>query len=338
MLGTENYGTSFQSLMSPMYNVSANYSMNGYGMGAGYGLGYGGYMGGMMTPMANVGVGQFNADYLIKDDSKNNNYYVRPVAAHKKKDETGTILGIGAAALATVALIAAACKGKRGTIPAGTTTGTTGGTTGIIPAGTTTGTTGGATGIIPAGTTTGTTGGATGTIPAGYVPFTEITASNTGRVAGLLPANTNNVAGLLPANTNNVVGLLPAKPSAQLNLGSVTTYLRQGRNGITLPEERIAGFLPSSQTVGTQRNAVLNLQRQGVAAGHGLRYNRHPQVTGDVLRAEFGKIGLNIDTKAFAKLSGKEQRMINNLVMNGTQGELQALTCNPQYEHLFSLL
>ena len=117
MLGTENYNTSFQSLMGPMYNVNANYSAYGMGAGAygmGNGLGFGsGYMGGLMTPMANVGVGQFNGDYLIKDDSKNNNYYARPVAVHKKIDETGTILGILGTALGTAALLAALCKGKR---------------------------------------------------------------------------------------------------------------------------------------------------------------------------------------------------------------------------------
>lgn len=125
MLGTENYNTSFQSLMGPMYNVNANYSaygmgagMGGYGAGSyGMGLGNCGYMGGMMTPIANVGIGQFNGDYLIKDDSKNNNYYARPVAVHKKKDETGTILGVVGTALGTLALLAALRKGKKVNIP-----------------------------------------------------------------------------------------------------------------------------------------------------------------------------------------------------------------------------
>lgn len=126
----DTYSTSFQSLMQPMYNVNANYSGYGYGAGAagvgagaagagagigagagvgGYGMGYGM---GFMSPMMNVGIGQFNADYLIKNDDKNNNYYTRPVAVHKKKDETGTMLGILGAALGTVALLAALRKGK----------------------------------------------------------------------------------------------------------------------------------------------------------------------------------------------------------------------------------
>jgi len=123
MLGTENFNTSFQSLMNPMYNINANYG--GYGIGAGfggYGMGNGGYMGGFMTPLANVGVGQFNGDYLIKNDAQNNNYYARPVAVHKKKDETGTILGIIGTALGTAALLAALRKGKPA---AGVTTPTT---------------------------------------------------------------------------------------------------------------------------------------------------------------------------------------------------------------------
>lgn len=116
----DNYSTSFQSLMQPMYNVNANYT--GYGYGAGIGAnGYGaGYGMGYMSPMMNVGIGQFNADYLIKNDDKNNNYYTRPVAAHKKKDETGTMLGILGTALGTIALLAALRKGKaprRGVTP-----------------------------------------------------------------------------------------------------------------------------------------------------------------------------------------------------------------------------
>ena len=82
VMNFDNYSTSFQSLMSPMYNVQANYSAiaGGYGNGYGAGLGMGGYypgmgagymgMGGFMTPMNGVGIGQFNADYLIKNDDK----------------------------------------------------------------------------------------------------------------------------------------------------------------------------------------------------------------------------------------------------------------------------
>ena len=125
----DNYSTSFQSLMSPMYNVQANYSAmaGGYGNGYGAGFGMGGYypglgagymgmgmrMGGFMTPMNGVGIGQFNADYLIKNDDKNNNYYARPVAVHKKHDEVPTMLGILGTALGTAALLLALAKGKK---------------------------------------------------------------------------------------------------------------------------------------------------------------------------------------------------------------------------------
>ena len=84
VMNFDNYSTSFQSLMGPMYNVQANYSAmtGGYGNGYGAGFGMGGYypgmgagymgmgMGGFMTPMNGVGIGQFNADYLIKNDEK----------------------------------------------------------------------------------------------------------------------------------------------------------------------------------------------------------------------------------------------------------------------------
>ena len=121
----DTYSTSFQSLMSPMYNIQANYNANLYGnggagigngiYGGGYGFGNGayGYMGGFMGPMMNVGIGQFNADYLLKGEDQKNNYYARPIPVHKKENETGTILGILGTALGTAALIAALLKGKR---------------------------------------------------------------------------------------------------------------------------------------------------------------------------------------------------------------------------------
>lgn len=95
-----------------MYNVQANYNayannLGSYGMNGMYGMGMG-----YMSPMMNVGVGQFNADYLVKNDDRNNNYYTRPVAAHVHKDETPTILGILATALGTAALIAGLAKGR----------------------------------------------------------------------------------------------------------------------------------------------------------------------------------------------------------------------------------
>ena len=131
VMNFDNYSTSFQSLMSPMYNVQANYNAmaGGYGNGYGAGLGMGGYypgmgagymgmgMGGFMTPMNGVGIGQFNADYLIKNDDKNNNYYARPIAAHKKHDEVPTMLGIIGTALGTAALLLALAKGKKVKMP-----------------------------------------------------------------------------------------------------------------------------------------------------------------------------------------------------------------------------
>ncbi len=116
----DTYNTSFQSLMKPMYNVNANYAMGlgGYPGAAGmYGSGYmnpammgmGMYAAG---PMAGVSVGQFNASYLLPAEDQMNNYYARPVAAHKKENETGTILGILATALGTAAMLAALAKGK----------------------------------------------------------------------------------------------------------------------------------------------------------------------------------------------------------------------------------
>ena len=107
-----------------MYNVNANYTlgMGGYPGAAGAGIGAG-YMNpammGMyaMGPMANVGIGQFRADYLLKGEDQLNNYYARPIAVHKKKDELPTMLGILGTALGTAALLVALAKGKFKRIP-----------------------------------------------------------------------------------------------------------------------------------------------------------------------------------------------------------------------------
>ena len=123
----DDYSTSFQSLYSPMYNLQTSYSAIGggaYGAGAGYGAGMG--MSAGMYPgmgvyngsMTNIAVGQFGADQLIKNDDKLNNYYARPIATHKKKDELPTILGIIGTALGTAALLLAMRKGKQAKTPA----------------------------------------------------------------------------------------------------------------------------------------------------------------------------------------------------------------------------
>ena len=123
----DDYSTSFQSLYSPMYNLQTSYSAIGggaYGAGAGYGAGMG--MSAGMYPgmgvyngsMTNIAVGQFGADQLIKNDDKLNNYYARPIATHKKKDELPTILGIIGTALGTAALLLAMRKGKKAKTPA----------------------------------------------------------------------------------------------------------------------------------------------------------------------------------------------------------------------------
>ncbi|MBS4759164.1 MAG: hypothetical protein KHX03_00510 [Clostridium sp.] len=145
----DDYSTSFQSLMGPMYNVQANYSANIGGAAGAAGAGAGSvnntsiYNMGYISPMMNVGVGQFGADQLIKGDQFKNNYYTRPIAAHKKKDELPTILGIVGTALGTAALLYALTKGRGrkapsprpnptpGTVPTPTPTPTP--TTGTIP-------------------------------------------------------------------------------------------------------------------------------------------------------------------------------------------------------------
>ena len=114
----DDYSTSFQSLYKPMYNMSTNYNVTGgVANGAGSAVNAnatGGYAGGwMMNPLSNVGVGQFGPNQLLQNNEQRNNYYARPIAAHKKKDELPTILGIVGTTLGTAALLVALAKGRK---------------------------------------------------------------------------------------------------------------------------------------------------------------------------------------------------------------------------------
>ncbi len=116
-----DYSTSFQSLYKPMYNLQPGSASVTPGMagadastiaGTGAGL-YSGYGMGGYNPITQVGIGQFGPDQLVKNNEQKNNYYARPIAAHKVKDETPMILGIIGTALGTAALLLALKKGKK---------------------------------------------------------------------------------------------------------------------------------------------------------------------------------------------------------------------------------
>ena len=120
-LGYDNYGTSFQSLYSPMGIVQSNYSYLNPGAGmngaaGAYGASYPGmntnisnnFYSGFYDPLAN----QMTQEALLKHDKDNNDYYARPIAPHIKEDNTGTILGAIATGVSALALLAALRKGK----------------------------------------------------------------------------------------------------------------------------------------------------------------------------------------------------------------------------------
>ena len=297
----DTYSTSFQSLMKPMYNVNANYTMGmgGYPGAAGAGIGAG-YMNpammGMyaMGPMANVGIGQFRADYLLKGEDQLNNYYARPIAVHKKKDELPTILGILGTALGTAALLTALAKGKfkrspRPLPPAGTTggAGATGGAGGA----------GAPTGGLPTGGANAPTGGiptggnpqVAGLLPhkpinpnslpapiynnptivnsGAAAPITGSTAPITGATAPITGATTpvtgngaqSTIAGYLPAHTSRVQNALN-KQAAAMNLPS-------SGNVYTTPIAQPAGYLPAHtsrvQNALNKQAAAMNLPSSG---------------------------------------------------------------------------
>ena len=312
VMNFDNYSTSFQSLMSPMYNVQANYSAmaGGYGNGYGAGLGMGGYypgmgagymgmgMGGFMTPMNGVGIGQFNADYLIKNDDKNNNYYARPIAAHKKHDEAPTMLGILGTALGTTALLLALAKGKKFRWPGKGAKPKAAGTTPVNP------TPVNATPVNPAPVNPQTKGylpapgqvhtnpNTAGTTPVNPSPVNPKPANPASvnqtpvnpQTKGYLPApgqvhTSPNTAGTTPANPTpvnpnapQIKGYLPAPGQQNLpvpvqhnkvELGPIENYLPKQQQTFNLPQHGIKGYLPAPG----QQNLPVPVQHNKVELG-----------------------------------------------------------------------
>ena len=282
----DTYSTSFQSLMKPMYNLNANYTlgMGGYpGAGAGmYGAGFmNPAMMGMyaMGPMANVGIGQFRADYLLQGEDQMNNYYARPVPVHKKENETGTILGIIGTALGTAALLAALTKGKFRRAPRNPRT-VNPTTTPNTPAPTTGRTTRPGNTTPPAGGNN--TPAPQGSQVAGYLPHlpnpskpqvnpTGTTAPQGSQVAGYLPnlpasparPNAPKVAGYLPSlpaapstASTPVAGTTPALPNAPQVAGYLPPYTSKMQNALN--KQAAAMNLPSSGNVITAPGAIAN--------------------------------------------------------------------------------
>ena len=114
-MGYDNFGTSFYSLYSPMGRVQSNYSYinpNNPSAGAGDAASninnINNYYTGFYDPLAS----QMTKESLLKHIEPHNDYYARPIPAHIKTDNTGTILGAAATGLSALALIAALRKGK----------------------------------------------------------------------------------------------------------------------------------------------------------------------------------------------------------------------------------
>ncbi len=114
-MGYDNFGTSFYSLYSPMGRVQSNYSYinpNNPSAGAGDAASninnINNYYTGFYDPLAS----QMTKESLLKHVEPHNDYYARPIPAHIKTDNTGTILGAAATGLSALALIAALRKGK----------------------------------------------------------------------------------------------------------------------------------------------------------------------------------------------------------------------------------
>ena len=248
----DTYNTSFQSLMKPMYNVNSNYAlaMGGY-PGAGYaGMAGAGYLNPAMMgmyasgPMANVAVGQFSASTLLPAEDQMNNYYARPIAAHKKENDTGTILGMLATALGTAAMLAALTKGKVTRVPRNVNRASK--TMKMNSVGATNGTNG--TNGVTKGTGS-TTNGTRGT--GGNTNGTNGVTNGTGGVTN--GAGNSNVAGYLPPHTpssrwQNAMN----KKAAAMNQPS------SGRVIVTPPPAGAAGSSATGASTGNLPTAVNN--------------------------------------------------------------------------------
>ncbi len=323
VMNFDNYSTSFQSLMSPMYNVQANYNAIGSGYGAGMGMGaygagmYPGYMGmgmGFMSPMTGVGIGQFNADYLIKNDDRNNNYYARPVAVHKKHDETPTMLGIVGTALGTAALLLALAKGKKFKWPSRGARPRTNTPVNPVPVNPTT--------VNPStvkpSPVNPTTVNPTAPKIKGYLPQhtqTNINPNSTNTV-NTTPVNQNPVTPNTPAVIystpnkthqpkvdikdiavdvpfveipayNSVKGYLPVAGQQNLpvlagnnkvNLGSIENYLPKQQQTFNIPQRGVKGYLPAPSNVDIANQKLAEI-RPDIARQGNVVYTTHTPET-----------------------------------------------------------
>ena len=369
----DDYSTSFQSLYSPMYNLQTTYSANmnpygGYGFGAGYCAGMYPGMGMLMNPLAGVGVGQFNGDYLVRNEDQRNNYYARPIATHKKKDELPAILGIIGTALGTAAVLLALRKGKKIKNPVNgpvvppapvrpTTTPITDPSR-LIPETATpvnpvkpvvNGPTNPVNPIVnpivnpvvsrPVTPTSSTvqTGNVKGLLPAAQTP--------TGNVKGLLPAgntvnpqlkpieyyygNNNNLFNL-PANQQAVKGLLPAASASTGNVKGLLPAHTPSKMEVARERLETARNLPSSGEV-----YVLPEKGSYISPVITRKNNRFAEINGQKIQHRLSSIGLEADTKALAKLTQLQRRHLNDVILNGTDAQLKFLTCSPAYENIF---
>lgn len=164
------------------------------------------------------------------------------------------------------------------------------------------------------------------------VEFIEI-----GGAKGLLGAGSN-------TPTNNVAGL---SLSGQPQLQPLQSYLNNGNRTFNLgTTQQNKGLLPAGGQTTTSPSNVAGLLPQSTstqAAGEFIRPvitrkgNRFANVSGQLYQAKFAPYGLSVDTQAFAKLPKTLHREFNNIVLNGTDAQLKAITCDPRFEQVFRL-
>lgn len=374
----DDYSTSFQSLYSPMYNLQTTYSANmnpsgGYGFGAGYCAGMYPGMGMFMNPLAGVGVGQFNGDYLVRNEDQRNNYYARPIATHKKKDELPTILGIIGTTLGTAAVLLALKKGKKIKNPVRPVNSPVVTPSPVRP---TTNPITDPSRLIsrtatPANPVNPVVNGPTNPVNPIVNPIVNPVVSGPVNPTPA-PVKTTNVKGLLPvaqasSQASNVKGLLPAGNTVNPQLKPIEYYYGNNNNIFNLPanQQAVKGLLPAaSASTGNVKGLLpahtpskMEVARERLETARNLpssgevyvlpekgsyispvitrKNNRFAEINGQKIQHRLSSIGLKADTKALAKLTQLQRRHLNDVILNGTDAQLKFLTCSPAYENIF---
>jgi hypothetical protein len=176
-----------------------------------------------------------------------------------------------------------------------------------------------------------------------YVNFQTI--PNTTAATRSLAANNS----YLPAiPTKNILPSAEQIAAQQFTRNSARQVFNQTINGSPFrlpntPANNAVAALPAAQARISQA-APKALPQSTTAADDFIRpvitrkNNRFANINGAMIQNKMSKFGLEVNTKELAKLQPNLRRDFNNLILNGTDGQIKAITCDPRYEQMFRLV